>query len=108
LNVGFKGRNHKARQRRRSGKSKRGKEVESERVRENEPVISDVDDDSFIEWDSGTVDEGTAPTHEFYCRNCDDQIPRKYIKHFYKNHGADRIKVKGPFCSKMCSLEYSE
>ena len=118
LNVGFKGRNHKARQRRQSGKRKRGRELgESRELRElrelresddTEPVITNVDEESIIEWDSGTVSEDEVPTHEFYCRNCDEQIPRKYIKYFYKNDGAERIKVNGPFCSKMCSLEYSE
>jgi len=109
LHVGFKTRNNKGRKHKHLAKSRRFKKEDNDIAEEDsEPLVTNVDDDNIIEWDSNTVDEDPAPIHEFFCRNCDEKILNKYIKYFYKLEGPERIKVKGPFCSKMCSLEYNE
>ncbi|UCH88372.1 MAG: hypothetical protein JSV49_08910 [Thermoplasmata archaeon] len=77
--------------------------------------VTDLDEDSYIEWDGGSSQperatslDGNEFVHkELYCRNCDEIIDMKYIKYYFRTIDGKRIRVNGPFCSKLCSMEFS-
>ena len=131
LQIGFKGKNSRGRRRKRppiiklqhtdGGKNiTAGVEAEEpltmEELKEPEPEITDVDDESYIEWDSKGSSKGSEEVpgddefqgRELYCRNCDELIQFKFIKYYIKEEEGEREMVRGPFCSKLCSLEFSE
>jgi hypothetical protein len=126
LNIGFSGKNSRGRVRRRVGypasKSAGADDtafeepLEMEELDSKESTVTDLDDETIIEWDSGSskpsdasdTEEEIDREEELFCRNCDDLIEFKYIKYYTKKEDNERIKVKGPFCSKLCSLEFSE
>lgn len=119
LQVGFKKRS--SRKRPAMDRSSETEDQAGETASSTEVVVSDVDDDSYIEWDSKKLDEDKGvpivrssdsddsfSREETLCRNCHEPLPRKYIKHFIKRIDDEESKVTGPFCSKMCSMEYSD
>ena len=130
LKVGFRARNSRSRKERSvrsfATTEDEGKDIDSgSDVYETtpDPPVTDVDDESYIEWDSGGGSE-TAPDNnissaeeelrelgqdsrgEMVCINCHEPITQRYIKHFTRKQNDLTTTVKGPFCSKMCSLEY--
>jgi hypothetical protein len=123
LKVGFKTRNsrNRARGRRPPGGGARTAQdhdvaVEKEAMYDNENEITDVDDDNYIEWDSGTAptkestnrSKNNDVPEELSCRNCDAIINQKFIKYYVEKRGDEVKKINGPFCTKLCSLEFSE
>jgi hypothetical protein len=120
LKVGFSAKNSRKNSKWENKTSSNGEgdsAVKDEGLNQDEQVtISDVDDDTYIEW-SPNNDEAERPEGEYEkdfnmeelkCRNCDDIINMKFIKYYTRNMGSEHIRVKGPFCSKLCSMEYTE
>jgi hypothetical protein len=83
---------------------------------DDQVTISDVDDESYIEWAPNSeaserpedVYDEDLNMEDLRCRNCDDIINMRFIKYYTRNMGTEHIRVKGPFCSKLCSMEYTE
>lgn len=128
LKVGFRARNSRSRKQRfrkkgEGTKSARGPEVDDMDTRGDGHLVTDVDNESYIEWDAGTKNDaegdekkltaeeeliraGEEVAGDLYCRNCNEPIRYRYIKHFTRTQDNNTVKVYGPFCSKLCSLEF--